>query len=146
MVAVAKKPSQEGTNHGTDQDAPYVQEAKRMLASNALKNAAAKDEREAKKDCIKAMYDAHIASFEFQLGNVQYTGVLSRDEGERINVRKLYTLVVNSEISLDEFFECITATQTAVTDTLGPAYMARITEPYQKGLDLHLRAGQPPEV
>ena len=120
-------------------EADYILQARRLVTANRLKNQAARDEADAKKKCVQSMHSVDVKAFDFINGNTSYHAKLDRPDGNRINVRKLYTMVQANEVTLDEFFDCITASQKAVEETLGKAVVSRLLEDYKKGLDLIIK-------
>jgi len=117
-------------------EASYVGVARRVLVASQLKDKAAHDEIEAKRECASLMHSVHVTEFPLGVEGKTYTVKLERKWAKRINVRKLYTLVASGEITLDEFFDCIEAPIKAVEETLGEERADTLKESFQKGLDL----------
>ena len=90
-----------------------------------------------KQICATEMHKANIKYFTFQdHNNRAFAVTLGRPTVKRINVRKLYVMLGEGEITLDEFFDCVTAPAKAVTETLGEERTKFLWEEHRKSLDL----------
>lgn len=117
-------------------EADYIPLARRVLTAQRLKEKAQADELDAKRQCATKMHAAPVSSFEFTHDGKTFEAVLGRPIATRVSIRKLYTLLGNGEITLDQFFDCVIAPEKAVLETLGEDELARVQETYGKGLDL----------
>lgn len=119
-------------------EASYISLARRVLVASQLKQKAADDELQAKRECATSMHSVHMTEFDMNVEGKDYSVKLARRWVEQINVRKLYTLLANGEITLDEFLDCIEAPIKSVEETLGDDRVAFLKENVKKGLDLQI--------
>lgn len=120
-------------------EAEYILEARRFVTANKIKNQQAREEADAKRKTVQAMHAVKVSAFDFVVGNSTYSALLDRPESNVINVRKLYVMVKEGDVTLDEFYDCISASQKAVTETLGAAVAAKLSETKKRGIDLIIR-------
>lgn len=120
-------------------EASYIEKAKEVVLANLLLDSAKANLRRLRQETASAMHGVSVADFEFVLAGKELSASLERPKGQRINIRKLYTLLSSNEISLEEFFDCIEAPLLNVQETLGTERAAFLTETYQKGLDLVIK-------
>lgn len=120
-------------------EGPYIQFARDFVNANTAKNEASRLEKRAKQACARAMHDSSVTTFKFNVGNVPYTAALDRSEAMKVSVRHLYTMVRENEITLDEFLDCCSASQEAVSETIGPARLSRVLKTVLRPLDLRVK-------
>lgn len=126
-------------------EAEYISLARCVLSCQEKVEEFTRKTLEFKRQCASKMHAVNVTSFEFkkydrpyphqEKGN-NFEAVLGRPIATRVSVRKLYTLLGNGEITLDQFFDCVIAPEKAVLETLGEDELARVQETYEKGLDL----------
>jgi len=119
----------------------YVAAARAFILARRAKNEAIRIESKAQKDCAKAMHEHSLKSFAFTVATeagqtLNYEASLERLRDTRVNVNKLYGLVRNSEISLEDFLNLCSVSKGAVEDFLGEAQAQRVIDEYTKPLAL----------
>lgn len=114
----------------------YIPLARRVLVAQQLKQKAADEEIQAKRECATQMHAVNIREFPLVVEGKQYDVKLARRTVDQINTRKLYTMLSAGEITLDEFFDCIEAPVKNVSETLKEDQVKFLQETVQKGLDL----------
>lgn len=118
-------------------EADYIPQARRALLAHTLRERAAEDELQAKRACASAMNTHHIREFEFANDEgKRFKAKLKRPLAQRVSVRKLYTLVREGVLSLDDFLDSVTANDQIVEETLGEDRTKSLMEEYRKGLNL----------
>lgn len=126
----------------TQVEAAYVGEARTFILSRLAKNEAVRMEDKARKACAKAMFEAGVKAFNFEVeykgNNLSYSAALERHDSVRVNCRKLYNLVKTNEISLDDFLDIVTASQSDVEALLGQASAQRVLSTIQKPIELYV--------
>lgn len=120
-------------------EASYIPLARRIVTAAQLEAKAKEDKLTAKRSCATAMHKFNVKSFVFQAQDRTYKARLARPVAKRVCVRKLYNLVKIQELSLDDFFECVTASAECVSDMIGEERTNKITEEYQRSLDLLIK-------
>ena len=114
----------------------YIPQARRALVAHNLRLKAHDEELEAKRACAQAMSRVSVREFTLEVEGQRYKAKLKRPLAERVSVKKLYTLVREGTLSLDDFLECVTANEKFVEETLGEDRTKALKEEYRKGLDL----------
>lgn len=117
-------------------EAAYIPQARRVVTAQRLKAAAANDEHEAKLAAARSMNSVQVREFDFEAEGKRYHADLTRPSAERISPVKLYVLVKEGEISVDDFLECVSVNETLATELLGESRVKEVMEIYRKGLDL----------
>ena len=119
----------------------YVAAARAFILARRAKNEAVRIESKAQKDCAKSMHEHHLKSFAFTVDietgqTLNYEASLERLQDTKVNPNKLYGLVRNNEISLDDFLSLCTISKGAVENFLGEAQAQRVIDEYTKPLAL----------
>lgn len=117
-------------------EASYIPIARRVLTAKRLRDTAAEEHIAAKRSCAVAMNSVKVQEFSVTHDDIRYNVRLARPFGRRVNVRKLYTMVKNGEIPLDDFLEHITIDEDTVKEHFGADVATLVSEDYKKGLDL----------
>lgn len=125
-------------------EAPYVSLARSIVAATESEQKARDRKINYKRECAKAMHAVRMTYFTFyefaqdRKGKVNrlFKLTLERPKAERINVRKLYVMLQNGDLTMDEFFDCIVAPIKMVEEQLGEEIAKSLTETYEKGLDI----------
>lgn len=117
-------------------EAAYIPQARRVVTAQFLKAKAMEEELNAKRATAKAMQSVSVRDFKFTTDQGTFRAELKRPKVDQINVQKLYTLVKDGTISLDDFLEVVTAREQLVNDLLGDTKADALREPVTKGLDL----------
>jgi hypothetical protein len=116
----------------------YIPLARRVLVAQQLKAKAAEDELSAKRSCASAMHSVDMTEFEFSVEGSRYKASLERKYKREVNVRKLYTLLANNELTIDEFLSCIEAPLSKVNEVLAPDTVSYLCDSVKGGLDLYI--------
>lgn len=87
----------------------YIAQARRAAVAQRLKEQAAADEAEAKRETAKLMHTNRIEKFNFKDDKgVEYRAKLVRPKSRQVSVKHFYTMLANGEISLTDFLEAVT--------------------------------------
>ncbi len=119
-------------------EALYIPLARAVLTAIRLKERASSDEISNKRACASQMHSVGVKSFTFKYPDdgKTYSVKLARPVEKKMSVRKLYTLLGNGIISLDEFLECVDVNERFTKDFLEPDEVERLYEDVTKGLNL----------
>jgi hypothetical protein len=117
-------------------EAAYIPQARRVVTAQMLKNRAAEEELNAKRAAATAMHSVNVREFDFTVDGEEYHAELKRPEVEVVSPQKLYVLVKEGELALDDFLECVTVNETAVAELLGENRLPGLKELRRKGLNL----------
>lgn len=116
-------------------EAKYVGHARRVVTAQTLRGKADEEFKQARIDCAREMNKVHIREFDFRMEDDTYNAQLFRPSAQRVSPVKLYTLVKDGTISVDDFLEIVTVNQDLASDLLGDR-LSSVMETYTRGLDL----------
>jgi hypothetical protein len=114
----------------------YIGLAESLIRCNNRKLQATKTVADLKRQCAASMHKNNVLDFDFVQENQAYNALLTRKWEKRVNVRRLYTLLQNGDIKLDDFLDVIEAPLDRVREMLGNSYANDVTENFQKPIDL----------
>jgi hypothetical protein len=122
----------------TVKEGVHVTRARNFVALSKMAETTATQVANAKQEVAQLMHKAQMRSFEVRdiSGKKVYNVRLERPTVERVSPRKLYTMLANGEIDLEDFLSVITVNKNKVSDLIGDKTTASLIETYQRGLDL----------
>lgn len=123
---------------GTPSEPVYITEARKFIVANKSKNSFAAIEKAAKLECHKAMAAAEVGSFDITVDDVVYEAVIAGGTENSVSVPKLYKMVTDKKITMEQFLKCVGATQGAVKAELGTNALATVLESTPKEADLSI--------
>ena len=114
----------------------YIALARRFMTASRLEKIAHADKIAAKQQTAAAMNTMKVKSFNFEHEGERFSATLKRPVIERTSVRKLYTLLLNGEILLEDFFDLVAVVEKKAHSFFEDGVLASLKETHQKNLDL----------
>lgn len=116
-------------------EARYIAQARRVVTAQTLKGKAEAELQAAKLATAREMHKVNVRDFDFRMEDDTYNAQLFRPSKERVSPQKLYVLVKDGTISVDDFLEVVSVNRELAGDLLGDR-LGSVLERYTGGLDL----------